>query len=172
MPDTEMKTIDKTVWSAAIAVVILAVITAAGLEAKRRAERAALAAARAKAEPWRELSGWEGTRLATTSGIPEPVANAFADDPPAPEIRKATFESFLKPSTPYPCVGWNLGFEKVTPNANGWEVTVKSSTRLKSLGGGVPFCQGSTTEIWQVSRGGSANFLRSSAASVGLFFVD
>jgi hypothetical protein len=133
MPDTEMKSIDKTLWAAAIAVVILAVITAAGLEAKRRAERAALAAARAKAEPWRELSGWEGTRLAATSGIPEPVTKAFADDPPAPEIRKATFDSFLKPSTPYPCVGWNLGFEKVTPNADGWEVTVKISTHLKSL---------------------------------------
>jgi hypothetical protein len=167
-----MKTVDKTLWAAATAVVLLAVVTAAGLEANRRAEKAAQAAARAIAEPWRELAGWEGTRLPVIAGVPEPVVAAFADDPPAPELRKTTFASFLEPSTSYPCVGWILGFDKVTPNRDGWEVTVKISTHLTSRRGGIPFCPGSTTETWQVSRGGRASFLRCSAASACFLLVD
>src|SRR5882724_4348054 len=104
-----MKTIDKTLWAAATAVVLLAIVTAACLEANRRAEIAARAAARAKAEPWRELPGWEGTRLPVTAGVPQPVVTAFAADPPAPAIRKTTFASSLNHSTSYPCVGWIAG---------------------------------------------------------------
>ena len=39
--NTEMKTVDKILWAAATAVVLLAIVTAACLEANRRAEKAA-----------------------------------------------------------------------------------------------------------------------------------
>ena len=163
---------DKTMCAAVVVVALVGAMTVVGLEAKKRAENAALAAARAKAEPWRTVAGWEGTRLPETTGIPTPVVAAFADDPPAPEARKKFFSFALRTATGLRAVCWIASFEKITPNHDGWDVRVRIRPHLKSTRGGVPFSSASITETWQVSRDQRATFLRCDAATEGIFVSD
>jgi hypothetical protein len=151
---------DKFTWTAAIAVVAIGIGVFGGIEVSKRAARAA----RAAAEPWRQLPGWRGTTITSIVSSPQPVIAAFKNDPPAPQERKAMFVSFLS-GTDFFCIGWYGSIDAVTPNADGWEASVKIGCRLKSSRGGVPFCPEVTTETWQVSKSGAARCIRCDAGS-------
>jgi hypothetical protein len=84
------------------------------------------------------------------------VLKAFAVDPPAPEERKKIFAGYLAPNARYRCLRWVGSIESVTPNTDGWEVTVNMMTRLP----GTAFLTTASGETWQVSRSGGARCVK------------
>jgi len=154
-----MKTVDKVMWAAVIAVVVIAAGVFGGREVLKRAGRAA----RAAAEPWREVADWHGTAVGSSSPLPPPVLAAFEQDPPAPDKRKTIFAAFLGPHARYVCRGWYGNIESVMPYADGWEVTVKMRIRLS----GTAFVSTPAVETWQISKAGFAHCVACEGEPVG-----
>lgn len=143
-----MKIVDRIAWGAVVAVVVMAVGTFAGIEWTRRT----VLAARAAAEPWRETGKWRGTNLSSKIAVPQPVVTAFENDPPAPAERKSIFAAFLTPRSQYRCEGWFGTIDDVSPNVDGWEVSITIRIKLS----GTAFQHTTVIEKWQVLKAGKA----------------
>ena len=159
-----MTNADRFTWAAVAAVVLIGIAVFAELEASRRAA----IAARAAAEPWRQLPDWRGTNISSKLTIPPQVRKAFTDDPPAPEERKAMVANFPPWIARYRLLGWNVAIDAVTPNVEGWKIDVTVGVKM----GFTAFTTSHTVETWQISKGGDARFVKCSGTTGGLMVVD
>jgi hypothetical protein len=159
-----MTSADRFTWAAVAAVVLIGIAVFAALEASRRAA----IAARAVAEPWRESPDWRGTIIFSELTIPPQVREAFTDDPPAPEERKAMVARFPPWFARHRLLGWKTTLDAITPNAQGWEVDVQVGVKM----GFTAFTPSHTVETWQISKGGKAQFVKCSGTHGGILVVD
>lgn len=145
-----------SITAIAFAVAYVARLSREAQRAAERAETAAKAAIRAAREPWRERPNWEGTR-AYPDSVPAPILAAFKADPPAPDDRRYTFANFLGDGQ-YKIRGWEVMVDRVTPDSDGWEVSV----RVNALLNVIAILSHDSRETWHVSKSGEARCLYSS----------